>query len=149
MCLKKINIANEIIYEAYFQHHKYKMKITLFWKPMLWLSIICYALFIPSDDLPLKSFFRIPHFDKMVHFGLFFVFCLLLLRPLKKLQLKYYLLAPFITILLGALLEIGQQVISNSRSSDIKDFIANSVGAIAAVIFYYLFVSNRYWEKLF
>lgn len=125
------------------------MKLTYFWKPLLWLAIICYALFIPASDLPIKPFLKIPHFDKMVHFGLFFVFCLLLLRPFKKLQLKYYLLAPLISILLSALLEFSQHVLSNSRSSDVKDFIANSMGVLAAVVFFYLFVSNRKWEKLF
>ena len=125
------------------------MKLTYFWKPLLWLVIICYALFIPAGDLPIKPFLKIPHFDKMVHFGLFFVFCLFLLRPLKRIQLKYYLLAPLISIFLSAVLEISQHVISNSRSSDIKDFIANSLGVLAAVVFFYLFVSNRKWEKLF
>ena len=125
------------------------MKLTYFWKPVLWLAIICYALFIPSGDLPIKPFLKIPYFDKMVHFGLFFVFCLLLLRPFKRLQLKYFLLAPLISIILSALLEFSQHVLSNSRSSDIKDFIANSMGVIAAVVFFYLFVSNRKWEKLF
>lgn len=125
------------------------MKIKYFWKPLLWLAIICYALFIPADDLPLEPFFRIPHFDKIVHFGLFFVLCLLLLRPFKLLKLNYYLLAPLISIVLSAMLETSQHVLSVSRNSDIKDFIANSLGAISSVMFYYLFVSNRKWEKLF
>lgn len=125
------------------------MKLIYFWKPFLWLSIICYALFIPAEDLPLEPFFRIPHFDKIVHFGLFFMFCLLLLRPLKRLQFKYYLLAPLISIVLSAMLETSQHVLSVSRNSDIKDFIANSLGALSAVMFYYLFVSNSKWEKLF
>jgi glycopeptide antibiotics resistance protein len=125
------------------------MKLIYFWKPLLWLAIICYALFIPADDLPLEPFFRIPHFDKMVHFGLFFVFCLFLLRPLKRLKFQYYLLAPLISIILSALLEFSQHVLSISRSSDIKDFIANSLGVISAAVFFYLFVSNRKWEKLF
>lgn len=125
------------------------MKITYFWKPILWLAIICYALFIPADDLPLEPFFRIPHFDKIVHFGLFFVLCLFLLRPFKRFQLNYYLLAPLISIVLSALLETSQHILSVSRNSDIKDFIANSLGAISSVMFYYLFVSNRKWEKLF
>ena len=125
------------------------MKITYFWKPLLWLAIICYALFIPADDLPIKPIFKIPHFDKIVHFGLFFVFCLFLLRPFKKLQLKYYLLAPLISIILSALLEISQHILSKSRSSDIYDFMANTTGIIASVAFFYLFVSNRKWEKLF
>jgi glycopeptide antibiotics resistance protein len=115
----------------------------------LWLAIICYALFIPAEDLPIKPFLNIPHFDKMVHFVLFFVFCLFLLRPFKRLQLNYYLLAPLISISLSGLLEFSQHTLSNSRNTDIKDFIANSLGVIASVIFYYLFVSDRKWEKLF
>lgn len=125
------------------------MKIKYFWKPLLWLAIICYALFIPADDLPLEPFFRIPHFDKIVHFGLFFVFCILLLRPFKRLKLNYYLLAPLISIVLSAILETSQHVLSASRNSDIKDFIANSLGALTSVMIYYLLISNSKWEKLF
>jgi len=125
------------------------MKIIYFWKPLLWLAIICYALFIPAKDLPIKPFLNIPHFDKMVHFGLFFVLSLLLLRPFKKLQFKYYIIAPLISIVLSALLEFSQHSISNTRTSDIHDFIANSAGVIASVVFFYLFVSGRKWEKLF
>lgn len=125
------------------------MKITYFWKPLLWLAIICYALFIPAKDLPVKPFLNIPHFDKMVHFTLFFIFCVLLLKPFKRLQLKYYILSPLISLILGALLEFSQHSLSKTRSSDIHDFIANTAGIISAVVFYYLFVSNRKWEKLF
>jgi len=125
------------------------MKIIYFWKPLLWLAIIFYALFIPAQDLPIKPFFKIPHFDKMVHFGLFFVFSLLLLSPFKKLQYKYYIIAPLISIVMSALLEFSQHSLSKTRSSDIHDFIANSAGIIASVVFFYLFVSGRKWEKLF
>jgi len=125
------------------------MKIIYFWKPLLWLAIICYALFIPAEDLPMEPFLNIPYFDKMVHFGLFFVLCLFLLRPFKRLHFNYYLLAPLISISLSAGLEFTQHVLSNSRHSDIKDFIANSFGVIASVMFYYLFVSGRKWEILY
>lgn len=125
------------------------MRIRYFWKPLLWLAIICYALFIPADDLPLEPFFRIPHFDKIVHFGLFFVFCILLLRPIKRLSLNHYLLAPLISIILSAILETSQHFLSVSRNSDIKDFIANSLGALSSVMVYYLFISDKKWEKLF
>ena len=125
------------------------MKIIYFWKPILWLAIICYALFIPAEDLPMEPFLNIPYFDKMVHFGLFFVLCLFLLRPFKRLHFNYYLLAPLISISLSAGLEFTQHVLSNSRHSDIKDFIANSLGVIASVMFYYLFVSGRKWEILY
>jgi len=125
------------------------MKITYFWKPLLWLAIICYALFIPAKDLPVKPLLNIPYFDKMVHFALFFVFCLLLLRPLKKMELKYYVISPAFSLILCGLLEFSQHSLSNTRTSDIHDFIANAAGVITSVAFYYLFVSNRKWEKLF
>ena len=125
------------------------MKLNYFWKPLLWLAIICYALFIPAKELPVKTLFSIPHFDKMVHFTLFFVLCILLLRPFKKLKYQYYILAPLISIVLSGLLEFSQHLLSTSRSSDIYDFMANSLGIIASVLFYYLFVSDRKWEKLF
>jgi len=128
---------------------KIEMKILYFWKPLLWLAIICYAMFIPAGDLPIKPFLKIPYFDKMVHFTLFFVLCILLLRPFKKLRYKYYILAPLISILLGAVLEFSQHSLSKTRSSDIHDFMANTAGIVASVVFYYLLVSNRKWEKLF
>ena len=125
------------------------MKIKYFWKPLLWLAIICYGLFIPASNLPTKPFLNIPHFDKMVHFSLFFGLCILLFRPFKKLELKYYLIAPVISFFLGLLLETSQQLITTSRSSDVYDFLANTSGIVAATIFYYFFVSGKKWEVLY
>ena len=125
------------------------MKLIYFWKPILWLAIICYGLFIPASELPTKPFLNIPHFDKMVHFSLFFGLNLLLLKPFKKLNFKQYLWAPAISVLLGFVLEYSQYFISISRSSDLYDFFANVSGIAAATLFYYFFVSNRKWEILF
>ncbi len=125
------------------------MKILYFWKPLLWLAIICYLLFIPANDLPTGFFFSIPHFDKIVHFTLFFVFCLFLLRPLKRLNLNHYLLAPLVSIISSGLLELIQHSLSATRQSNIYDFLANSIGVLSAVLFFFLFVSGRKWEKLF
>jgi len=125
------------------------MKVKFFWKPLLWLAFICYGLFMPAQKLPSKPFLSIPHFDKMVHFSMFFIFCLLLFRPFKKLDFKYYLFAPLTAIFFGAVLEWAQRTISVTRSSDIHDFLANATGIFVAILFYYLFVSERKWEILF
>lgn len=125
------------------------MKIKIFWKPILWLALICYGLFIPASDLPVKTFFRIPHFDKMVHFALFFGLCILLFKPFKTLKTKYYVLAPLLSIAFGASLEFIQHTFSSSRSSDFHDFIANAGGIAFATLFYYFFVSGKKWEVLF
>lgn len=125
------------------------MKIIPFWKPVFWLAIICYGLFIPVANLPTKPFLNIPHFDKIVHFSLFFGLCILLLRPFKKLNLKYYIIAPSISFFLGFLLETTQHLITTSRNSDFYDFLANTSGIIVSTLFYYFFVSEKKWETLF
>jgi len=125
------------------------MIFKLFFKPLIWLTIICYGLFTPASSLPKKPFLSIPHFDKMVHFGLFFVFCLLLFVPFKKLKLNHYLYAPAVSLSFAAVLEGVQQMVSNTRSSNFYDFIANSAGIVGATLFFYFFISHRKWEKLF
>lgn len=125
------------------------MKLTLFIKPFIWLSIICYGLFTPSGKLPKTSLFQIPHFDKLVHFGLFFVFCLLLFRPIKKLGKNHLFIAPFISIVLAAILESAQHIITSSRSSNLYDFFANTSGILVSVLFFHFCVSDKRWEKFF
>lgn len=125
------------------------MKLLFFTKPVIWLLLICYGLYIPADKLPVKPFINIPHLDKFVHFTLFFVLCLLLFRPIKRLNLKHFVLAPLFTILLGAVLESVQHLFSQTRSSDLYDFLANTFGVLVSIAFYSLFVSGKKWEKLF
>lgn len=123
------------------------MKLKYFVKPIAWLLIIFYGLFIPANNLPTKPFLAIPHFDKIVHFGLFFVLCLLLFVPFKKLQKNHLFLAPFISFLLSALLEMVQHTVTSSRSSNIYDFLANTLGILAAFLFYHYFASGTRIEK--
>lgn len=125
------------------------MYIKHFWKPIVWLALICYGLFIPADEIPKQPFINIPHFDKIVHAIMFFGFCLLLFRPFKKLNLKYYLYAPATAIFFGIFLETIQQMLSQTRSSDIYDFAANLTGIVLSVFFYRFLVSAKKWEILF
>lgn len=125
------------------------MKVFIFWKPTIWLALICYGLFLPAQDLPLKSFLRLPHFDKIVHFCLFFGLSLLLIRPFKKIKTNYLILAPLTAAFIGAVLELIQHAISVTRSSSIYDFFANATGIIAAVFFYQFLVSGKKWEVIF
>jgi glycopeptide antibiotics resistance protein len=85
----------------------------------------------------------------MVHFTLFFVFCVFLLRPFKKLKTSYYLWAAAISVSLSALLEFIQHTVTPSRESDIYDLMANITGVFLALLFFRLFVVNRKLEKLF
>jgi VanZ family protein len=121
----------------------------IFIKPVIWLALICYGLFLPANNLPIKPFFQIPHFDKLVHFGLFFVFSLLLFRPYKKLKTRYIFWAPVTALLSGIILESAQQALSSSRNSDVYDLIANVAGIFTSIFAYQIYISGKKWEKLF
>jgi VanZ family protein len=123
------------------------MKIKLFTKPLIWLAIICYGIYLPAGRLPENAFLNIPHFDKIVHFILFFILCLLLFKPLKYLNTDHVILSPFISFVLAALIELTQQWLSSSRHSNIIDFFANLAGILAALAIYLLIISDRKIER--
>ena len=125
------------------------MILKYFLKPIVWLLIICYGLFIPASSLPKKPFLSIPHFDKLVHFGLFFIFCLLLFVPFKKIKLNHLFYAPLVAVLLSGILETVQHIISSSRSSNFYDFLANTAGIIMALVFFHFFIAGTRAEKYF
>jgi VanZ family protein len=125
------------------------MKIQLLYKPLIWLALICYGLYLPASRLPEKPFLNIPYFDKIVHFIFFFVLCLLLFRPLKILKKNHLFLAPAISIFFGAVFEFTQQFISSTRNSNIYDFLTNCIGIAVAWGIYYFFISDTKWEKYF
>ena len=125
------------------------MNFRYFWKPLLWLAFICYGLLSPAEKLPSGSVLDIPHIDKAVHFFLFSGLCVLLFQPFKKLNKKHYLWAPLTAIGISSLLELSQQIIAPSRSSDLLDFLANLAGILFATLFYYYLVANKKWESLF
>ncbi len=125
------------------------MKLFVFVKPIVWLALICYGLFIPAQKIPVKPFLQIPHFDKMIHFAMFFVLTLLLFKPFKTLKLNHIFWASATSIIFGVLLESVQRIISPTRSSDIYDFFANVTGIAVSVVFFLIFVSGKKWEKLF
>ncbi len=124
------------------------MKIKFFVKPFIWLILICYGLFLPSKDLPVKQL-QIPHFDKIIHFGLFFVLGLLLFRPFKKLGSKYMVWAPLSAAVVSTILESVQHTISSTRNSNIYDLMANISGILFSILVFHFLISGKKWEIIF
>jgi VanZ family protein len=104
---------------------------------------------MPANQIPTAPFLNIPHFDKIVHFGMFFILCLLLFRPVKEFTPNYYFWTPLIALVFAVTLEFLQQKITKSRSSDVYDLWANAAGLSAAVFFFRLFINGKKLEKLF
>lgn len=124
------------------------MKISNYWRLLIWFIIMCYLLFMPASQLPTEPFLKIPYFDKIVHFSMFFILCLLFFRPVKYHSRNFYVWTPLLTLLFAAVLESVQHKISISRHTDIYDFLANSAGLLTATLFYWYFISGTKLEKL-
>jgi VanZ family protein len=123
------------------------MKALKYWRSSVWTVIIILATTLPSSSIPKSSLLQIPHFDKLVHFVLFFVLALLILsernslRQQGKLTNRAIVFALSISIAYGLIIELLQYFLLPTRSGSLYDFMANVLGAIMAVVLYRL--ANR------
>jgi VanZ family protein len=121
--------------------------ISLFVKPIVWLAIIAVLCFMPAEDIPQTPLFRIPHFDKLVHFGMYFILVVLLSRPVKTVRLPVCLTTLLISVFIGGLIEVLQVAITSTRSANWGDFFADFAGAIIGLLVYGMLVEGKHWEK--
>ncbi|MEQ6121676.1 VanZ family protein [Reichenbachiella sp. MALMAid0571] len=90
--------------------------------------------------------FDIPHFDKIGHFGLFFVLTVLLFQALKPLDKMIKWIGLFVyCIFLGVITEYLQTKIPG-RSGDVLDLIADLVGSISG--FFVTFYINSHYRSV-
>ncbi|WP_165024456.1 VanZ family protein [Dysgonomonas sp. ZJ279] len=108
------------------------------WPPAIIAAIIFYlCCLIPSDDVPNSE---IPHFDKIVHFCMYFGLSLVASsyyiyeKKGKVIILKLIIFAIIIPIFYGGLIEILQDVFFD-RSGDWFDLLADMLGSLAALPF--------------
>lgn len=112
----------------------------------VWTSLIIYASVTSNESLPRFQVFE--HFDKVVHFCMYFGQSFLLVPVLSKLKFKY-LFSISIAIAFGMLMELVQGVFTENRSADGFDALANSLGALFGVISYRYLVQSKKWESIF
>jgi VanZ family protein len=109
------------------------------WRAILWIVIIAVACLMPDDNLPSTSFFsKIPYFDKMVHFSMYFIFTLFLMsgfsRQYGKTSAKAYVFSFIIAFSFGVVIEFIQEKVG--RSYDIYDMAANTLGIIVSLLLF-------------
>lgn len=126
---------------------KYFKTSLLFWKPVLWLAIITVMCLMPPQNLPGKSLWRIPHFDKMVHFGMYFILAVLMVRPLRMVQLRIWMTTIITSVVVGGLIEILQFAVTSMRSANWGDFGADVAGAIIGLVSYRFLIKGQVYER--
>jgi len=116
--------------------------IKQYWLPYFWAAFIFLASVVRGERLP-KAPLAIPHFDKLVHFTLYFILCYLFLYARNKqyqLQDKRYKIAAFVIVagswLYGLGIELIQEYVFISRHFEWWDIAANGLGCVIAAIVY-------------
>lgn len=100
---------------------------------VIWTVFVLYGSLAPGDDLPGRNWWeKIPYFDKIVHFGFYFVEMVIIaflfnLRGLKQLWGVLGIL------LFSGMIEIIQPLYFD-RSGDLYDLTANMLGALCGLI---------------
>lgn len=118
---------------------KLNLSLALLWS--LLIGVACLMTFNTNvgGEIPLK--------DKFVHFVFYFLFTILWFRALDKRSPGMTLTRKLSIVFLfgfgyGVGIEICQGLFTETRSADIFDVLANSIGGIAAVAVVY-FYRNR------
>ena len=104
------------------------------------ILIVCVILFLSFFNPPETPLNEVTNLDKVVHFTMYFGFCVVLwFEYLKSHQhaeakrlIPWAIIAP---IVFSGLIEIGQQTLTPTRAADWWDFLCNSLGCLAAALF--------------
>jgi VanZ family protein len=86
---------------------------------------------------------RIPEFDKIVHFGMYFILMsVIIIEHRKNLSnpLNLFLLA-LIPLSYGILMEILQLTLTSTRSGDFYDALADAAGVLASALLWLIIKS--------
>jgi VanZ family protein len=110
----------------------------LYYKVVIWSFVIAYLCFAPSDEFK-RVHITIPHFDKVVHFGMFFILGLLISAiSHKRNNLFNSKILPVFAVIYGGVIEIIQYNYIQSRSGDWIDWLFDIMGLLIAIkIFIY------------
>lgn len=109
------------------------MNILRFWKPALWLLFIITASLFPGNRLPGVPLF--PFADKAIHFFLYFVLALLMVKPVAaSIRNMSWLWVILIGLTVGGAVEILQEVACFHRSGSSADQFANMAGTITGTL---------------
>lgn len=122
----------------------------------IWMIFIIILSLLPVSNLNIPKVITIPHLDKLAHMFMYFVYTLLLVFGFRiynqgDFKNRYYVISLVVAIILGGLTEIAQGILfsSFSRQKDLMDFLANTAGALFALIICCFKIDVVVWNWLF
>ena len=114
-------------------------------KQKLFLIALTYTIFvyvICLVKIEKPKGISVPNLDKLVHFGIYFIFTIVWFGYFEGLKfvtpiLKGVLKAVLLAFVAGVSIEFLQQEFTKARSGDVQDVFANCLGILLAVVFLY------------
>jgi VanZ family protein len=103
--------------------------------------LLLYLSLANSGKFEKMSLIAVPYFDKIVHFGMYFVMMtVIIIEHRKNISnlLNLFLLA-LIPLSYGILMEILQLTLTSTRSGDFYDALADAGGVLASVLLWLVF----------
>jgi len=115
-----------------------------FWSAFLWTAIVIVLSLVSFSNAP-KVLSDLGSHDKLAHFVFYFVFVFLwggFVFYDKKIQSRTLFLIFWIALVLGGIIEVCQELLTEKRTADIYDMFANFSGALAGIGALYLQQKN-------
>lgn len=111
-----------------------------------WSLLLLYLHFLPAHEIQVEGWYLKYHFDKVAHMIMFAVMFVLWFRffRLNQTLKKTIILAGVIVLIYGAVLEILQGTVVVGRTTDLLDFLADSVGILVGFAIIKIFS----WDQL-
>ncbi|MFO7862416.1 MAG: VanZ family protein [Salinivirgaceae bacterium] len=113
---------------------------------LFYVLLISYLSLMPVSDMQSK-WILFAHADKIVHFGFYFLFAILVFRALLAINKTspgiLVLLSFLIPVVYGGAIELAQEYLVTDRSAEFLDFFANVLGASLGAYLYRLFFRSQ------
>lgn len=126
-------------------------KTGVFFKSGVWMLCVLVLSVLPGSSLDSVSSMLFPHFDKIVHFGMYFTMTVLVLQAFRKVRISFLQSAIytfFISFAYGLLMEFFQEIFTRKRTGEIWDLLANLSGIILAILIFRLLNKNRIFRRI-
>jgi VanZ family protein len=110
--------------------------------------IILYLSMATPQTFVRSGFFEIPHLDKFVHFGLYFVLMgTIILEHRRSLtDTRKLLLIALIPFFFGIIVEFMQSEFTKNRKGEVLDMIADA-GGVSSALFLWLFFRPYHFRQ--
>lgn len=131
-----------------------KLKMDFFyrtWKAFAWALFVFIISAIPGQEIEPYAIWNV---DKLVHSFIYYILTILLTTGFQKqdslinFRRNAIMIAFYIAVLYGGILEVLQDKCFINRSGNIPDFLANTFGAALAMYTYPLILKIKFLRRL-